>query len=109
MAFLFVGLITGIIILVILALLEEWRLLLLASGALAIFEVFGYLLVSKGPIAFGLSVWALLVMVPLILGFLKKVRIHWVILWELVMFSPILLIWLLSFLGRKSGYKKVRG
>ena len=54
--------------------------------------------------------WLIFVIVPLILGLARMVELKWVLLWEAVMFSPVLLIMALFFVPRLKGIdtKKVR-
>mgnify|MGYP001581749311 CR=1 FL=1 len=105
MGWLLVVIIVSVIILIILALLEEWKLALWVFVSSFVIEGLAYISLSRGPVALGLTLWSLFVIIPPILGLLRKVRFHWVILWELVMFSPILILFSL---GKGGGYRRVR-
>ena len=92
MAWLAIGFVIAVLILIILASLEEWEYLVKVGGVSVGVLGLGYVWVSKGSGAFGLLVYGLLVLGPILAGLLGKVPLRWVLLWEVVMFSPLLFL-----------------
>ena len=56
---------------------------------------------------FLLGLWIAAIVIPPIVGMTGKVSFKWVVLWEAIMFSPIVLIFVLT-AGRKMNMSRIK-